>query len=192
VDRAVLVNATGTVGASYDSELCSLEANVRLPHSDRVIWLAGFRYLELDERFHADIPSGVTPDLATRNRLYGGQVGAEARLWQLGRWELEGTAKFGLFGNAAAQDGVYDTGLVAAERGATAGTLACGIEAGLAAVYPVTSRLSMRGAYNVLWLGNVALATDQVPVSNFIADTGLDTHGDAFYHGAFVGIVYRR
>jgi len=185
------VDATGTVGASYDSELCSLEANVRLPHSERVTWLAGFRYLELDERFHADIPSGVTLDVATRNRLYGAQIGAEAQLWQLRRWTLEGTAKFALFGNAAAQDGVFGDGFPA-ERGASDDTLACAIEAGLAAVYPLTPRLSVRGAYNVLWLGNVALATDQVPVSEFVGDTGIDPHGDALYHGAFVGIEYRR
>lgn len=185
------VNDTGTVGASYDSELCSLEANVRLPHNDRVTWLAGFRYLELDERFHADIPSGVTLDVATRNRLYGAQLGAEAQLWQLRRWTLEGTAKLGLFGNAAAQDGAFGGGFPA-QRGASDGTLACAIEAGLAAVYPLTPRLSVRGAYNVLWLGHVALAADQVPVSNFIGDTGIDQHGDAFYHGALVGIEYRR
>lgn len=185
------VNATGTVNASYHSELCSFEANARLPHSERVTWLAGFRYLELDERFHADIPSDVTLDVATRNRLYGAQFGAEAQLWQLGCWSFEGTGRLGLFGNAATHDGVFDTGQSPETRRASDGAVAFLIEAGLAAVYPITPRLSVRGAYNVLWLGNVAVATDQVSASNFVGDTGIDPHGDAFYHGAFVGIEYR-
>jgi hypothetical protein len=185
------VNETGTVDASYHSELCSFEANARLPHSERVTWLAGFRYLELDERFHADIPSDVTLDVATRNRLYGAQFGAEAQLWQLGCWSFEGTGRLGLLGNAATHEGVFDTQQSSEVRRASDGAVAFLIEAGLAAVYPITPRLSVRGAYNVLWLGNVAVATDQVSVSNFVGDTGIDPHGDAFYHGAFVGIEYR-
>ncbi len=187
------INAAGTVAASYGSDLHNLEANIRFPYSDCVTLLAGFRYLELDERFYADIPGDVTLDVTTRNRLYGAQAGAEASLWRSGRWTLEGVAKLAAFGNAAAQQGVLTTAAPAsADRAAEEGVFSFLAEAGLGAVYQVTPRLRIRGAYNILWLGNVALATDQIPVSRFVDDTGIDPHGDAFYHGAYLGVEYRR
>ncbi len=187
------INATGTVAASYGSELHNLEANIRLPYSDCLTLLAGFRYVELDEQFDADIPDGVTLDITTRNRLYGGQLGAEAALWRWRCWTLEGVAKFAAFGNAAAQQGVLTTAAPSARtRAAEEDALSFLAEAGLGVVYQVTPRLRVRGTYNILWLDNVALATDQVPVSRFVDETGIDPHGDAFYHGALVGLEYRR
>ena len=65
-------------------------------------------------------------------------------------------------------------------------------EVGLTANYCFTDRLSRRGGYRLLWVDSVALATDQVAVSDFIFGHGIRASGDAFYHGALVGLQYVR
>ena len=68
---------------SYSTRINNGELNVILPYAS-VQYLAGFRYMQLDERcdinsFDADTdPAGGTSDYltTTRNRLYGAQFGA--------------------------------------------------------------------------------------------------------------------
>jgi hypothetical protein len=188
----IFVNATGTVAAQHGSDLHSSEINARWPCTDRVTLLAGFRYLELDEQFHADVPSNVAFDWRTRNRLYGGQIGAEASLWEHRCLTIEGTARLGLFGNAAAQDGYLRTGRVTVADTASCDGTSYLVEAGLTVLYQLTPKLALRGAYNVLWLGDVALATDQVALTGFVVESSVDDDGDVFYHGAFLGFEFRR
>ena len=59
-------------------------------------------------------------------------------------------------------------------------------------VYCLTERLSLRASYNVLWVDSVALASDQIAASNLVLGTGINPDGDVFYHGAMVGLEYRR
>jgi hypothetical protein len=63
-------------------------------------------------------------------------------------------------------------------------------EASLAGSYALTCNLSVRGGYQLLWASGVALASDQVPVTDFIFGTGIDASGDVFYHGAFIGLEF--
>jgi hypothetical protein len=166
--------------------------NARWHLMDRVALLAGFRYLELDELFRAEVPSDVAFDWQTRNRLWGAQAGAETLLWEHGCLTLEGTAKLGLFGNAAAQDAYLHSGPVTIDSPASCDGTSYLIEAGLTLVYKLTPRLAFRGAYNVLWVGDVALATDQVAVTDFAIESSIDDTGDVLYHGGFVGFEFRR
>ena len=63
-------------------------------------------------------------------------------------------------------------------------------EIGLVATLCITKRASLRGGYNVLWVDGVTLASDQIPVTNFIIQTGIDSKGDVFYHGGFAGLEF--
>lgn len=203
-DSLLQVNASPPVfawaGTGIQSESTSALQNAELNAQRRVLerWtlLAGFRYAELDERFSAGLVAADIPfhyETATRNRLYGGQLGVGVLLWDRGGpLTVQAEGKAGIFGNAAAQDSAYDTGVVAvAARGSGSQTAFLG-EIGLLGDCCLTSRWSLRGGYRLLWIDGVALATDQVAASDFVSNRGMNTIGDAFYHGAFVGIQYVR
>ncbi|MCY2988118.1 MAG: hypothetical protein NTY19_09685 [Planctomycetota bacterium] len=193
--------AGNTIDARCRAELQNFEINGRLPLHERLTMLVGFRYLELDERFDATLPGAEIPfayEAITRNRLYGVQFGGQAVVWDVGGpLSIEGVGKAGVFANCAAQDSAFrivppiGPENVASAHGQANSTAFVG-ELGLQANYHLTERLSLRGGYRLLWVDGVALATDQVGVSDFIFGRGLDASGDAFYHGAFVGLQYVR
>jgi Putative beta barrel porin-7 (BBP7) len=115
-----VVKAAGTIRIDTSSTFLGAEANLRTlcwcSDGFLLTGLAGFRYLYLSENLSVteninvlkDIPAtpGTVPifagdqisvfdQFATRNRFYGGQVGATAE-WQRGRWNLQTTGKFAL------------------------------------------------------------------------------------------------
>jgi hypothetical protein len=193
-----LFSVAGTaIDASYASEWHSFEFNGR--HElcqQRLALLAGFRYVELDEGWSFTLVDGDPPlglNTSTRNRLYGFQLGGEGVLWDRGgRLSLDGSGKAGVYSNFAAQDSLYGTGDAAlAANDAQASTAFLG-ELGLTGKYRITDRFSARGGYRLLWINGVALAPDQLAASDFFFGRGIDTSGEAFFHGAFVGFEYVR
>ena len=185
------------VYASYGSELHSFELNLRSAGRGRVTWLAGFRYLELDENFHADLvdvtnpSSTVTYDIATRNRLYGAQVGLEAVLLNVGRrLRLDFVGKAGIFGNSGAQSSFLATDSAVNPAAGSADKAVFVGEAHLAAIYCVTGNVSLRASYGVMGITDAVLATDQVNATSFIFRDGIDDGGDVFYHGGLLGLEY--
>lgn len=192
----LLTAAGDAIEARYRSELNNVEINARVPLCEWLTMLGGFRYLDLDERFDAALPGAEVPfhyEAATRNRLYGAQMGGQALLWNGGGpLSVEGIGKAGIYGNPAVQDSVFRTGVVALPAHDRESHTAFIGEVGLSACYCLTERLSVRGGYRLLWVDGVALATDQVAESDFLFDRGIDASGDAFYHGAFVGLQYVR
>jgi hypothetical protein len=57
----------------------------------------------------------------------------------------------------------------------------------------VTERLSLRGGYQLLWIDEIALATEQASVNSAdftTAITALDSSASLFYHGANAGMEY--
>jgi hypothetical protein len=186
---------TTLVDAAYHSELLGGELNRRRRVNDCLTVFAGFRYFELDEHFHVDANSGLLPstyDTLTANRLYGGQLGLEARLLSRDRWTLEGLAKVGVYYNDSAQTTALDTGAVVVSATDTSDRAAFSADVGLLATYCLTDNLSLRASYNVLFFDSVVLASDQIPATNFVTGAGIASGGDVFYHGALVGLEYRR
>ena len=182
--------AGSSIDATYTSSLHNLEINVRQGLDDRWTLLAGFRYAELDEGFSATLVGAAVPfryNTTTRNRLYGFQLGGEGRLWSHHSFSLDAVGKAGVFGNAAAQDSAILTGLVTLpSNGSSAHTAFIG-EVGAIGSFQLTEHLALRGGYRLLWIDGVALATDQLTVSEFANGTGFSSSGSVFYHGAFAG-----
>jgi hypothetical protein len=105
--------STGRLTVNLPSRLWGAEGNVR--HAwccgcdYRVDWLAGFRYLHLDEslditEFIQALPTApafandqifVNDHFATKNQFYGGQLGLDAEI-RRGRWFLEALGKIAL------------------------------------------------------------------------------------------------
>ena len=61
-------------------------------------------------------------------------------------------------------------------------------ETGLSGRYLLTPGIALRADYRVLWVTGLALAPEQVAVTNFTLGNGIDNDATAFYHGFFVGV----
>ena len=190
------VPASGTATFINSSDLYSVEVNLRRWTSDWLMLLAGFRYLEFGDdlllRFAAPGASPVDIyDIDVDNHLYGGQIGAEARLGWLGPCRFDGWLKAGVFANDADQT----TSLfvpIAAVGGASGEDAAMLGSAGLSALLPLTCRLDFCLGYQALWLEGVALAPSQLGVTNLQNNLAeLDMNGGVFFHGCTIGLEIR-
>jgi hypothetical protein len=192
----VFVPAGDAIEAQYTSELHNAEINGRYRLSERWTLLAGFRYAELNERFAAELVDAISPfryEAGAWNRLYGGQLGAAAMLWDGGGpLRIEAIGKAGAFGNSASQHSSYTTDVVTFSTDDSESPVSFLGDIRIAGNYQLSQRWSAQFGYQLLWINQVALATEQVAVSDFVFGGGIDASGDAFYHGATVGLQYVR
>lgn len=187
--------AVQAIAARYESQLHNFELNLRRPWGESFTLLGGVRYLEVDERLHADLTTPAptfTYDTLTRNRLYGAQIGAEATLWCAGKLAIDASAKTGIFANAGGHSTIHDTTAVTDMAIDTTDHVAFVGEFGVAGLYSLTDCLSARVGYQLLWIDSVALASEQIPATDFGLARGINVDGNAFYHGAFVGFELLR
>jgi hypothetical protein len=201
-----------TATVKYNSTINSAEANVfSTSHGWRdyseswltVDWLAGFRYVGVEEQASilvdccvVDGSRTVVPyTVRTRNNMFGGQIGSRAR-WTWDRWAIEGWAKAGLLGNAEKQmqDTLVDyRGFV--QRGPLSAT---GSDVGfigdlnLSVIYRLTEVWGIRAGYNTIWISGLALAPNQFDfASTSVAGTGLNSGDGIFLNGANLGLEAR-
>jgi hypothetical protein len=168
-----------------------------------VDWLAGFRYIGLEEDSSIVTECCLSPTssiftpyrVRTRNNAFGGQIGARGRLtWD--RWAFESWAKAGILGNAQKQiqDPLIDyTGFQQrAARSATGSEVSFVGDINLSAIYRLTEVWGIRAGYNLFWFTGAALAPDQFDFANTTtAGTGLVSGGGLFMHGANLGLEAR-
>lgn len=197
----------------YGSVINSAEANLfstATTWRDRaggwltVDWLAGFRYIGVEEQSSLtidacagdpDCADQVTYRVASRNTMFGGQIGSRARMtWN--NWAVEGWAKAGLLGNAQKE---IQAPLVTSS-GAPVPRLssATGSEVGfvgdinLSLVYRLTDVWGIRLGYNTVWISGLALAPNQYDFTlDEQAGGRLDPFGGIFLHGANLGLEAR-
>jgi len=176
-------------------------------------FLMGFRYIEIKEQYHLqsisdilavfipfDLPIGTAVaqgnyDISTSNRLFGFQIGGD---WvhEHARFNWGGRGKFGLFGNAASQTTDITTtqdiapASVDPSRSYTKarGAFSFVGEFGLMTSWHVTPHLSLRAAYDFLWVANIAVAPEQLNFS-IGGPNILNTGGFRFLQGPSVGGV---
>jgi len=193
----------GLVGAVYESHFDSLELNVRQPIGcGALTLLAGFRFAELDERMsilRVTAPEAQENVATTRvgaiNDLYGFQFGADARMWQRGCLSLDGKLRAGVYSNRAVNRLVHT-------QTASPETWACRArhcqtsflgELGLTGRCQLSDDWALTAGYQLMWLEGMALAPDQIAVSDPGAGIArVDTQGGVFYHGAVIGLEFRR
>jgi hypothetical protein len=193
---SIAVPASVVLG-TYTSELQNVEVNARRDVTNNVQMLFGFRYLELDEGLTlTQAILGPANNVATHaigaaTKMYGFQLGADAVIPVGPRLSLEAVAKAGVYG-ANMENGVLITQTLVPDVFASAATgnnTAFLGELGFTAQYQVTCRLSVRASYQLMWLEGVAVASDQIAVSDPVNGIAtVDTGGSLFYHGAFIGL----
>jgi hypothetical protein len=200
-----------TATVKYRSVINSAEANVfSTSHEWRdyaegwltVDWLAGFRYVGVEEQATIDMNCCVGPDVVnvpysvrTRNNMFGAQIGNRSRLtWE--RWALEGWAKAGLLGNSQEQ---LQSALIdykgTLQRGATS-SWGSGVgfigDINMSAIYRLTDVWGIRAGYNLIWIDGLALAPNQFDFTvNSNSGTNLVSGGGIFMQGANLGLEAR-
>ena len=172
-----------------------------------ITWLAGFRWVELNSQANIDydfanpdpIGSG-TVNTHVGNNLYGGQLGADIRLWNArGRWRVNSLGKAGIFYNSSSFQRssagfVYSDGkpYPLGNTSATADQTSFFGEIGLNSTYWITDWLAWRAGYTVMWAAGVAVAPEQLPLNDFGDRTAsINTNGSVLLHGVTTGIEAR-
>jgi len=185
---------------NYVSRLYNAELNVRWNPCARITMLAGFRWINLSEELQGKLPPERSVpfwDTNVRNNLYGFQIGAAGKLFERGRFSIDGVAKAGIFDNDAKETtGVSIYRTVYQESASTNHAAFLG-ETVLQCKYQVTQKLLLKVGYEAMWLQGVALAPAQVqetlshiqtPVG--VQALGIDSGSGVFYHGATAGLEF--
>jgi len=188
----------------YTSVLDSWELSVRNRFAEpegryHGSFLAGFRYVRLDEQFrHFTItPTGqMDYTVRTFNDLIGFQVGGDLSLRPTPRLLIGVEGKAGIYGNPGEQQTTINADSLVGtftEREINTEIAFVG-EADFFAVYNFNQRFSIRGGYQLFYLSGVALGTENFnPGPPFVADARtpfVNVDGDLFLHGFHVGFEY--
>ncbi|MDX1944273.1 MAG: BBP7 family outer membrane beta-barrel protein [Pirellulaceae bacterium] len=184
-----------TVVAEFRSSMQNGELNRIRSLNQNFAWLAGFRYVNVNERFRITSVSDITGtsiyQVKTRNDLYGGQLGGRLRQ-TYGSFGLEILGKAGVYGNASFQRNFVgnDEGTVLRDTKTTGGNVAFVGDLWLTGRMQLTDSISLEGGYGVMWIEQIALALEQLDFTNNAnSGTALDTEGALFAHGAHAGLL---
>ena len=180
----------------YTSRLYNVEVNASRPFDERVNFLVGFRTIGLDDHYRFDgfEAGGLHALLANNaeNRLYGFQIGVDARLFDFGPVRIDAAWKGGIFGNSVRQNStLVDQAGAGPALGvrSTQGRAALSSEVSLTGLYQVTERLAVRAGYELLWLDGIALASSQVGDNDLGAGVAASLAPETFFaHGATIGM----
>lgn len=194
--------------ATLIAQLQSAEFNRHLACGPNVRWLAGFRWVQWRERFELqdNLNDGVNVindvyQNACTNDLYGGQIGADARLLTLGWFRVDGLVKAGAYYNNAVQTSTYATddpanpGTASVTVGQSPAACSFVGEVGITGVMPLTRNLDFRFGYLGLWLTGLAQPTQQLSgqtVTPGFPTTGtLTANGGTLLQGVTLGLEGR-
>ena len=176
------------------TRLDSGEINWRRQQWDQFALLAGFRWVQLTDNATYKIGPTAVGDYNYINHLYGGQLGADWSLTNVcNPLQLNVASKAGIYGNAA--DGGITEIIGGSPVGSFAGqdtTAAFLGELDFSASYALTSHIAIRGGYQLLWLTDLALATDAASRSllNPSLLRTVSSDGHLFYQGATVSVDF--
>ena len=133
---------------------------------------------------------------STTNNLYGLQIGADGKLFERGRFSIDGLIKVGGYWNHASESTGVSIAKVVYNSGASTDHAAFIGEAGLQCKYQITSRLTLKLGYEALWLDGVALAPGQIQetYSTFAPVTvtarGVNSDSNVLFQGATAGLEF--
>ena len=178
-------------------------------------YLFGLRAMVIDEKYEFN-SSGATFDpnmnplltsqgryvARTTNAMLGLQTGGTLE-YRFCRWELEAHSKVGMFMNVANQNSLIQTSLHGTEyftpgqpavdadtstaynAGSTGVAFAGGF--GVGGSYKLRPDLVAHVSYDMLWVGDLARASDQFDFVPVISPL-INTHGNQFYDGVSFGL----
>lgn len=188
----------------YESVLRSAELNLlQGPVGGRAQWLAGFRWLQVNEQLRYDSgdtgqPFDAFQRFQTKNNLYGLQLGANARLTDpCSPLEVRAFGRAGLFyaDRQSSYRSDFPNPSFDSSLSDDDGELAFAAELGLSAIYRITRAIGLELSYHVLWIDEVALASEQAATTAYNVNQPRPpattiNGGTIFYHGLNAGLVF--
>ncbi len=132
---------------------------------------------------------------STTNNLYGLQIGADAKILQLGPFSIDTLIKAGAYDNNADEStGVSIFKVVEPSHASTNHAAFIG-EAGLQCKYQIAKGFALKVGYEALWLEGVALAPEQIEETyttspNIVTARGVNSGSGVIFHGAMAGLEY--
>ena len=189
-----------SVQASLRSELSGAEINHIFyfrdgtDHPQRLGLITGFRFLQVKESddFRGDAAGGrfATYNTMAENEFFGGQFGLRGvcrnLLWGA---DLDFEAKYGVGGNDTYSRQLLFTSPSGQIQGRENGPsrMSQFLEAGFDVSYEVNPGFFLTGGYHLLYIVNVARATDQINYNTAIPVPAAVTNGDMLAHGFTLG-----
>jgi hypothetical protein len=161
--------------------------------------LADLAYVAWYERQPGGIQASEYPPFwvtRTVNNLYGFQIGADAGIFQRGRFSLNGLIKLGGYWNHASESSGVSIAKVVYQSGDSIDRAAFVCEAGLQCKYQVAGSIKLKLGYQGLWLYGVALAPGQIEetYSAFgptrVHARGVKSDSNVFFHGVGAALEY--
>ncbi len=169
-------------------------------HSSIMVGARYFRWREDLVYQTLSLSSQANPDggemsyqLKASNDLIGTQTGGDLWFCVSPRFKVGGDIKAGVFGtHSTARTNVFCTSCDPIREQRSASDVAFVGEGGVVGLYRVTPRLTLRAAYQVLYVTGIATTVRNFnTASPFSArDTFIDHSGDAFLHGSNLGFEF--
>lgn len=181
------------------------ETSIHSLEFNRVSWgwdviktFVGLRYIHVDDEYQmfsrnrfGEIGSF---EMEARNNLIGPHIGGEL-FYDVGyRLSYSLVGKAGLYANFNRVDTrLINAGARFIDAEDDNGTVSGSLELGFVAHYQLNRRARLRAGYNVLWLGEVASVSDNVPaILTPTTGTGTSDSDDMLFHGLSFGLeIYR-
>jgi hypothetical protein len=174
--------------AEYRSGFHSGELNIFPQIGESLRLFTGARYLELGEDLWVrDTPTDVETSAHVENKLVGFQVGVRRELWYLTEWAyVEALLNGGIYNNHVKRFNRTGTiGATSIVEQRVYNDIAFVGESALTVVARLNNCVALRGGYQVLFIDGITTAEDTF----FFPATRTDS---LVYHGAHVGLEYRR
>ena len=181
-----------SLSASDVSNLDSGEINLSAKENDVCTFLAGFRWIELQDQLTYTYNHGVlTTAFNDMNRLYGGQAGVDLALLNCGGpLRIDAAFKAGAYSNGA--ENSFRANAIFASHSESSSQAAFVGDIDVAASYQLSKHLALRGGYQLLWIDELALATNNAVNAAATGSTaaGIKTNGSVFYQGATAAMEF--
>jgi hypothetical protein len=129
---------------------------------------------------------------STTDNLYGLQIGADGKLFERGRFSIDGLIKLGGYWNHVTDSTGVSIAKVVYNASASTDHPAFVGEAGLQCKYQIASRIMLKIGYEVLWLAGVALAPGQIQetYTNPVYALGVNSNSHVLFHGGPAGLEF--
>ena len=149
----------------------------------------------------ANITTGTTApayppfwNTSTTNNLYGLQIGADGKLFERGRFSIDGLIKVGGYWNHVTDSTGVSIEKVVYNANASTDHPAFVSEAGLQCKYQITRGITLKLGYEALWLAGVALAPGQIQETystsspTTVSAHGVNSGSHVLFHGGTAGL----
>ncbi len=187
-----------SIQAAYSTTIWNAEVNyLATSVFDRFIFLGGFRTIQLRDHLTLNANNSQEGiglfDLPLRNEMYGGQIGLMFRQ-NIDLFTFEITTKSGCYNDHANMRSYVAGEVIPVIRDMAVSSNAAAFvqEFSMNSTYHFTSAFALRLGYQVMWLDNMALAANNVDLTNNSSSASVIHRGqNLFLYGTNLGLEAR-